>query len=98
MLSPVCQPTLQIPGKPFENETKTLQPVARLSRPRHLMILVWKAYEHHVLALLLQGNEQLLGLLHGATQVVLRMHNEERRGDVFGVGKGSVVDVPLQVL
>ena len=26
------------------------------------------------------------------------MHNEEGCGDVFGVGEGGVVDVPLQVL
>src|SRR5919106_1797744 len=76
---------LQVPGKPVKDDAEAFQPMAWLPGARQFMILVREAHEQHLLALLFQGDEQLLRLLHRAAQVVFGMDDQYWGGDVFGI-------------
>src|SRR5262245_35645902 len=89
---------LQVAAEPVQDDAKSLQPVARRPRARELVILAREAHEEHLALELLEGHEELLGLLDRAAVVLLRVHDEERRGDARGIGEGRALRVPAWIL
>src|SRR2546425_12363725 len=88
----------QMSRKPFEDVAEPLETVARLAGARHLVVLAGEAHEAHFAPELLQRDEELLGLLDGAAQVVLGVEDPERGHDILGVREGRALDVARHVL
>ena len=62
------------------------------------MVLVREPHEADRPLELLERHVELLGLLHGAAEVALRVHDQERRADVARVRERGAIEVPLEVL
>ena len=88
----------EVLGEPVEDDAEALEAVARLAGPRQLVVLVGEAHEHDLLPELLQRDEELLGLLDRAAEVVLGVHDQERRADVARVGQRRALQVAVEVV
>src|SRR5436309_13125759 len=84
--------------EPLEDVAESLEAVARLAGAGHLVVLSREAHEADLAPELLQRDEQLLGMLDGAAQIVLGVDDQQRRHDVLGVREGRALDVARQVL
>src|SRR5262245_57767111 len=85
---PASSGRCEVLSEPVQDEPEALQAVAGLARARELVVLVREADEEHVLAELLERDEELLGLLDGAAEVVLGVDDEERSRHVLRKGHG----------
>jgi hypothetical protein len=85
----------QVPVEPLEDDLESHHAVPGTARPRQLVTLAW---EPNKLDLSLVGSkvdEQLLGLPHRASVILLRVDDQQGRGDVFGVAPGGDSQVGL---
>ena len=90
--------SLRCPSKKSSTRRKRCTRCTRAAGTGQLVRLLGEA--HHLDRPLEQaeGDEEVLGLLDGAAQVVLRVQDEERRVDVLRVGRRRRDEVPLHVL
>src|SRR5439155_8267661 len=86
----------QVPLEPADDPAQALQAVEGLAAARELVALVREADELHLAAQVFQRREELLALLDRATQVALRVDDEERRGDLGDVRERRAVEVELR--
>src|SRR5215468_4681122 len=89
---------LQIAPEPLEDVPKALEPVARLARARHLVVLAREADEADRAAELLERDEELLALFDRAAQILLGVNDQQRRHDVLRVRERRALDVARHVL
>src|SRR5882724_190077 len=85
--------TAEVGREPLEDVAESVEAMARPAGPRHLVVLPGKSHEAHLAPELLEGDEELLGLLDRAPQIVLGVQDEERGHDVLGVREGRTLDV-----
>src|SRR5262249_31687529 len=75
----------EIAPEPLEDVPKALEPVARLARARHLVVLAREADEADLAAELLERDEELLAVFDRAAQILLGANDQQRRHDVLRV-------------
>src|SRR4030095_8912515 len=90
--------TAEVGREPLEDVTEPLDAGARPARARHLVVLARKPREADLTPELLEGDEELLGLLDRAAQIVLGVQDQKRGHDVLGVREGRALDVARHVL
>src|SRR5205814_143373 len=72
----------QAAPQPVQDDVKSLHPVGRMPPPGQLVALLGEPDHLHVALQEAKGDEELLPLFDGAPEVVLRVQDQHRRGDV----------------
>src|SRR5450759_2922622 len=89
---------LQVPVEPLQYDLKTLHAVGRTARAGQLVRLLGEAHELDRPLEQAERHEEVLRLLDGAAQILLRMQDQERRVDALCVGRGRDAEVSVHVL
>src|SRR5262249_61303882 len=87
-----------MPVEPLEQDLEALDPVSRRARARELVRLDREADELDLLPGTAKRDEQMFRLLDRAAEVVLRMHDQERRLDVLRIGRRRTLDPRVEVV
>ena len=74
---------LEVAPEPLEDDLEPRDAVERRAGARELVALGREAHELHLAPQQPQDREEVLGLLDVAAEVVLRVEDEQRRGDVL---------------
>src|SRR5664280_3874824 len=90
--------TFEVPVEPLDHDLEPLHTVHGAAGPRELVRLGRKTDHLDRAPQQAQRDEQVLALLDGTAQVLLRVQDEEGRVDVLRVGRRRDLEVRVDVL